>query len=340
MSTGKRHIKELKVKCDNEENGCQWVGALKSVTKHTDNCEFKLVPCPNGCMSEGSEVILLLKDVPLHVTTTCLNRLVSCPLCNLEVKQGELELIHPGKCAKVIISCPNVGCDVKTERAKLEAHLSSCEFKPVPCKYAHIGCPAVVSRRMLESHEDDHQFHLDLAMEAISKMSLSVMASPSMQHTFKMTNFMQLQASDQTYYSPPFYTHQGGYKFCVRIHANGMSSGHETHISVYVHLMRGENDKNLSWPFSGEVTLELLNQYGDDSHHKKVLTFPTQIRNINQRVIDGERCKYALGYQKFLSHDKCYHDKPAYIVNDTLYFRVSVNATVNKSQKPWLSCTI
>jgi len=36
--------------------------------------------------------------------------------------------------------------------------------------------------------------------------------------------------------------------------AAGSGPGKGTHISVYIHLMRGEYDEFLQWPFHGDVT--------------------------------------------------------------------------------------
>ena len=42
------------------------------------------------------------------------------------------------------------------------------------------------------------------------------------------------------WWSPPFYTHHGGYKMCLRVFPNGNRSGENTHISVYINILKGE----------------------------------------------------------------------------------------------------
>ena len=44
--------------------------------------------------------------------------------------------------------------------------------------------------------------------------------------------------------------------------------GHKKCVSVFVVFMRGENDDNLVWPFTGTVCIELLNQLQDDQHRR------------------------------------------------------------------------
>ncbi|XP_073997556.1 TNF receptor-associated factor 6-like [Rhodnius prolixus] len=57
-----------------------------------------------------------------------------------------------------------------------------------------------------------------------------------------------------TYYSEGFYTSFSGYKFCARIHI----STNYRYVSLLIHLMKGENDYALSWPFSGRIAFTLI----------------------------------------------------------------------------------
>ena len=68
-------------------------------------------------------------------------------------------------------------------------------------------------------------------------------------------------------YSPPFYTSRFGYKLCVRAYLNGDGVGHETHLSVFIVVMKGEYDALLPWPFRHKVSLVLLGQ----GHHKHIV---------------------------------------------------------------------
>ena len=82
-----------------------------------------------------------------------------------------------------------------------------------------------------------------------------------------MSQFIKQKASQQEWYSPPFYAYPGSYKMCINVTANGWKEGEDTHVSVFAYLMRGKNDDNLSWPFQGEVTITLLNQLRYENHH-------------------------------------------------------------------------
>ena len=41
-----------------------------------------------------------------------------------------------------------------------------------------------------------------------------------------------------------------------------------------IYLIRGRNVDNLPWPFTGKVTITLLNQLADENHHSGTMSFP------------------------------------------------------------------
>ena len=78
---------------------------------------------------------------------------------------------------------------------------------------------------------------------------------------------------------------------CIRVDANGWSSGNGTHISVFAYLMKGDNDDSLTWPFTGSITFELLNQLEDNNHEAITIgpllltccSFPYKHRHLTTR---------------------------------------------------------
>ncbi len=70
-----------------------------------------------------------------------------------------------------------------------------------------------------------------------------------------MTNFQQHKRDGDEWFSPPVYTHHQGYKFSLKVYANGCSTGKGTHVSVGVYFMRGEFDDSLKWPFRGVISI-------------------------------------------------------------------------------------
>ena len=133
-----------------------------------------------------------------------------------------------------------------------------------------------------------------------------------------MDDFEKKKRSNDVWYSPPFYTHLGGYRICLGVHANGIGDGEGTHVTVAVHLMRGEFDDLLKWPFNGEVTIQL--KKNDPPHYQMII-------NLNEKTANECVCKPTKernpgrGYHEFIFHADLYAG--GYLKDDKLVFRVS-----------------
>ena len=59
--------------------------------------------------------------------------------------------------------------------------------------------------------------------------------------------------------SPPFYTARYGYKMCIRIYLIG-EKRHDSYMSVFIVILKGDYDDILEWPFTAIVCLQLLSR--------------------------------------------------------------------------------
>ena len=143
-------------------------------------------------------------------------------------------------------------------------------------------------------------------------------------HEFTLTDFSKRKQSNSIYYSSLFYTHQGGYNFSIAIHANGHSSGKNTHMSVFIHQMPGEYDDQLEWPFVGKFDLELLNWRENKRHHKITVSFGAEQQFV--KVLKGG-FGTARGVPSFISHSSLVYDSlqnTEYLQEDCLRLRVNM----------------
>ena len=106
--------------------------------------------------------------------------------------------------------------------------------------------------------------------------------------------------------------------------ANGFGDHEGSHVSMFVRLMKGENDQYLQWPFKGDITIRLLNWKEDKQHVEKIIQFNESIDiECRSRVIEGER---APGWGlDLISHDNLHLDQEnnrAYLRNDTLCIEI------------------
>ena len=250
------------------------------------------------------------------------------------------------------VPCPKRECKESILRCNISGHLQECMFEDVSCKYANIGCKEKVIRRdlyQLTDHEGDSQQHLQLAIDAVQLQQSTIndmtMTIQSLQKKplaptkfiYKFTDFERNRCKNNETFSPAFYTSPDGYKMCICVDANGNGKGEGTHVSVFAHLMKGENDDHLPWPFTGMVTFELLNQLEDKNHHSKTTIFPQALENEVQRVVNQETASTGYGCHRYISHSDLGYNEAKncqYLKDDCLYFRITVDA--ERSTRPWL----
>ena len=128
--------------------------------------------------------------------------------------------------------------------------------------------------------------------------------------------------------SPSLLTHEKGYKFCLKLYANGTGSGLENHVSVFVYLMKGECDNDLVWPFEGRVVIELINWRADKNHLSATIDFNRHSDpngRITSRVYKEEYAPNALGIKCFISHSSLLYNPDTnteYLQDNCLRLRV------------------
>ena len=113
--------------------------------------------------------------------------------------------------------------------------------------------------------------------------------------------------------------------------ANGHGKGKDTHISIFLYLMRGDYDNSLRWPFEGDIAVELLN-WREDNHHCRGDTITLNRHNdpdgsITGRVINKEYAPAVRGIICFISHSSLLYNPDTnteYLQDDCLRVRVVV----------------
>ena len=105
-----------------------------------------------------------------------------------------------------------------------------------------------------------------------------------------MTEFSAKKTGLVEWYSDSFYSHEKGYKMCLRIDAEALVKG--PYLSVYLYLMKGPHDDELTWPLRGKFKVKLLNQIGDCEHYSIAIAYDSHTKSHNAcRVIDGDRAE-------------------------------------------------
>ena len=252
---------------------------------------------------------------------------------------------HLPVCREFPVKCPNK-CKVEgLKRKQLKAHIDECPLQVIECPFSSAGCTVKMPRNQMETHEDiAMRQHLRLVVNELKQLkhepNQELSPSPSTavcpQYLYKLLpvvftviGFIKKKQSDMVWTSPPYYTHIGGYKFCLKVCPNGNVSSKGTHVSVYVYLMRGEHDDELEWPFEGSTIVELFNQREDKGHHSRTFNLNRYSDNdgtFTSRVVDKETAAHGYGSSLFISHtDLSYNPttNTEYLQDDCLRLRVS-----------------
>lgn len=243
------------------------------------------------------------------------------------------------------------GCDLETIRRHIKAHEENGQL--------HLQCTKEKVLQLTEQLKDQEEkiTSLETTKELLSekvkqqgkkiiKLQNNILAPPKF--TFKFRQFNHHKAADLSFESPSFYSNKDGYKLFISVDASGYpdssddssdsdddsDDNDDTYVAVYVHLQRGENDGSLMWPFTGKVTIELLNQLQDKTHTRYIITYE-QAEQAGRRVWGASK-GMGWGKPKFISHKDLglnRRKKCQYLKDDTLVFRVSVEIP---DYKPWL----
>ena len=289
---------------------CKKGGTYKEMTgSHLDVCPDAIVPCPNS----GCESNIRRQDITSHhavcpnVVVPCSNS-----ECGASIKRKDTSS-HRSECQYETIGCiyMNIGCTFTSPRHEMAGHRASSsgyhldlamvqlkkqgEEMIVQLKEQHQKHVEEIMTLQKEQHQqhieemiaqlkEQHENHVEEMMQLKGQYQKHVAYSekitdllnlkPSEEHvTLKMASYGWHVRHKRSWYSNGFYTHHHGYKMCLNVDASGSAEGEGTHVSVYLYLMKGENDDNLIWPLRYKCTITLLNQLVDGFHLARTLTY-------------------------------------------------------------------
>ena len=111
----------------------------------------------------------------------------------------------------------------------------------------------------------------------------------------------------------------------MEIYRLGYGDSKGVYLSAFVRLMKGENDKNLKWPFLFNMNIILLNQIDDCDHVSHTVNYSSASERVNGRVMQDNRAKSGRGRGNFLPLTDLAEDqtkKVQFLKNDCLFFKV------------------
>ena len=369
----RREILELEVSCTFKSEGCVWRGKLRELERHTDvgrgSCECVLVECKWKCRE-----MVQRRALGEHERKECPNRpwymgFDDSQVQRLAERVNKLEEVNAAlqdevrvvrrENAKLKGDIEKLSSQTGLRREEFASKLSSifAEIQKVKNENmclreemeqlmatSRLGTSYEQNYIQRETDERESVCETDVSIQCSSPVSsdtdslLSMESSTSRSvapFSFTMKSFEHRKRQKVIWFSPAFYTHGCGYKMQLRIDANGTQDGKNTHMSVFVYLMKGDFDDELLWPFQGHVTVRILNQLEDSNHYERVIEFPKGTNPLSvDRVTVGGRVKVGHGFSQFIPHLDLGCDESErcqYLKDDCLKFIVYASAETPSS---------
>lgn len=163
-------------------------------------------------------------------------------------------------------------------------------------------CDALnAEQKQIEANIDDIQTKTIAALE--KKLQTTTMPLPVPPFYVLVANFDRYQTYNSLFLSDPFYSHPGGYKMVVIVRPNGVGDKIRSHVSLHVHLLPGEFDDQLHWPFSGKVTVQAYNRTKEQWSFERAIEMTERKCGLEtvSRCVDAPIAGAGAGCNDFLS---------------------------------------
>ena len=275
--------------------------------KQLQGCQFVQIQC-RYCSE-----LFRRHNIEVHQNEHCPKRSFSCDYCgDFESTYEDVTTNHWPMCAKYLVPCPN-GCGETFQHQIVESHTDNeCPLTVIECDFKHVGCEMKLPRKDMSAHLKENIIsHMSLHVASFKllkeeneqlkkqvtrlEQDVQILKTESVPINvdFVMPNVDKYKENNDTWTSPPFYTHPHGYKMCLQVLANGHGDGKGTHVSAYIYLLQGEYDSILTWPFEGTLKIAV----------DGITTGVTFTGNHNfKRVTESWISSEGLGCPKLLPH--------------------------------------
>ena len=300
LHNGKLHLKECEffpVACPNK-CACEKIQRC-DLPKHMTECPLQSVRCNFESIGCSTEEFLIRRNIHSHsennvhhhlflVAQSNLNLSNECnaALTNLEFKwrNNDKQADESIPLQKEKLAC--LKSNITTLEDSLQEKQQNIEqLKQEIAKQTE----CLVELRKSNEQARSNTTACDLTFEQVQTLKApkakGISCPPVL---FTINCFHKRMANKYTWQSCPFYTHSGGYKMCLSMNpiANASEKDDTLSFKINVHMMMGEFDDHLQWPFAGAViTISVTSRHSSQCN-----------RSIHLEL-DGERTLYVRSKQ-------------------------------------------
>ena len=323
---------------------CSFSSTYEDVaTKHYSDCPSYPIVCPNLCSKEKlkrSSLDRHLLDCPDEIVLCSFNEMG----CEERMKRRCLqEHIEANVMQHQLMIC-NAFKNVKKENESLkddikilkqsneELQKNNATLKSAQGRIDHSTIGFVLKMDEEVTKHQWKEYFSSLAMVSTNT------PNPVCPVIIKWPDYSEVKQvakdakSSKYYYTRPFYTHHNGYKMQLRVYPYGKINSRKN-ITMYCYIMQGENDDYLKWPYKGTVAITLFNQLDDDQHVTRSLHLGYSVEHadiVQKPEFDAIRNDSGWGFSKFISLSEVESSTAhtQYLMNDTLYLKISANVMI------------
>lgn len=132
------------------------------------------------------------------------------------------------------------------------------------------------------------------------------------------------QRSVDPIYSPAFYTSEiNGYRVCAKLYLNGDGKGLNTHLSIYLIVLKGDFDALATWPFQLKFSFTLMDQSEQRCHITETIMPDVASNSASFRRPQFEM-NVPNGLPQFVPIEVLTNKKLNYLKMNTLFIKICV----------------
>ncbi|XP_065902221.1 TNF receptor-associated factor 4-like [Dysidea avara] len=275
--------------------------------EHKEQCPKRPLPCPNKCGLES----LLRENVKAH-RKECSLEMVECEYHNVGCEDRMMrkrKKEHEDEKVKEHLLMTNLKLRLTEEKlASTESRLTNLE---------------VIMHQLINTSTSSN--NLVESLQWSSHLMAAKVTSVTQICPVTLTIQKFTDSEDDVLCSDSFYSHSKGYKMCLRAYRSGISGGKGTHLSVFLRLMKGPYDNELTWPLGGKFEFKLLNQISDCEHHSGTVTYDGRTDDDTAGRVTDDNFVRGWGKSRFISNEDFLKVTPTcqYLKDDCIFFQVS-----------------
>ena len=104
---------------------------------------------------------------------------------------------------------------------------------------------------------------------------------------------------------------------------NGQSDGKNTHLSIYIRILKSDYDAMLPWPFHKKVTFTLIDQQQEEKDKKDIVEYFSANRTRDSFQRPEADSNTGWGFPTFVSHTDLKTRR--YLVDDVIFIQVKID---------------